>query len=119
ASIEELAAERLDARRMAQVEAEDLQAMAPLGEIRLLRVALRRVAGKACGDDDVRAAAQELEAGLVADLHAAAGEQRHTAAQVGELGALPEVQLRARRAELVVEVVDGRVVLLANVAMPL
>jgi hypothetical protein len=38
----------------------------------------------------VRAGAQQLEAGLVADLHAAAGEQRHAPAQVGELGALGE-----------------------------
>ena len=61
--------------------------------------------------------AQQLEPGLVADLDAAAGEQRHAAAQVGQLRALGEVELRARRAQLVVEVMDHRVLLLADVAV--
>ena len=43
---EQLAAERLDARRVAQVEAEDLEAVAPLGEVRLLRVARAESRGK-------------------------------------------------------------------------
>ena len=86
-------AERLDARRVAQVEAEDLEAVAPLGEVGLLRVARRRIAREARGDDQLRAGAQQLESRLVADLHAAAGEQRHAAAQIGQLGALGEVEL--------------------------
>ena len=103
----QLAAERLDARRVAQVEAEDLEAIAPLVEVRLARVAHRRIAREARGDDDVGAAAQQLEAGLVADLDAPAGEQRDPAAQIGELGALGEVERRAGRAQLIVEVVDA------------
>ena len=62
AGAEQLPAERLDARRVAQVEPEDLEAVAPLGEVRLRGVAGRRVAGKARGDDQVRAGAQQLEA---------------------------------------------------------
>ncbi len=61
--------------------------------------------------------AQQLDAGLVADLHAPAGEQRHAAAQIRALGALGEVELRARRAELVVEMMEPGVVLLADVAV--
>ena len=40
--------EDLDARRMTQIEAVDLQAAAKLGVVRLLRVALHRVDRKAC-----------------------------------------------------------------------
>ena len=47
------------------------------------RVARRRVAREARGHDQLRAGAQQLDAGLVADLHPAAGEQRDAAAQVG------------------------------------
>ena len=35
----ELAAERLDARRVAQIQAVNLEPIGPLGEVRLLRVA--------------------------------------------------------------------------------
>ena len=66
----------------------------------------------------LRAGAQQLEARLVADLHPPARQQRDAAAQVGELRALAEVQLRAGRAELVVEMVDLRILLLADVAVP-
>ena len=114
---QQLAAERLDARRVTQVETEHLEAVAPLGEVGLLGVAAGGVAGEARGDDEVRAGAQQLQPGLVADLHAAAGEQRHASAQVGQLGALAEVELRARRAQLVVEMVDDGVLLLADVAV--
>jgi hypothetical protein len=103
---------------MAQVEPEDLEPVCPLAEVRLLRIALRRVPGKARGHDEPRAAAQQLEAGLVADLHASAGQERHPAVEIGQLGALREVQLRAGRAQLVVEMVNVRVFLLADVAMP-
>ena len=59
-----------------------------VGEVGLPRVARGRVAREARRDDQVRAGAQQLDAGLVADLHAPAGEQRDAAAQVGGLGAL-------------------------------
>ena len=114
---QQLPAERLDARRMAQVEPEDLEPVPPVGKIRFRGVADRGVPGEAGGDDQVGAGAQQLDAGLVADLDPAAGQQRHPAPQVGQLGALGEVERRAGRAHLVVEVVDGGVLLLADVAV--
>ena len=90
---QQVPAERLDARRVAQVEPEDLEPVAPVGEVGLGGVARGRVAREAGGDDQLRAGAQQLEAGLVADLHPPAGEQRDAPAQVGQLGALGEVEL--------------------------
>jgi hypothetical protein len=116
---EELVAERVDARRVAQVEAEDLEAVRPLLEVGLARVARGRVAREARRDDEPRAGAEELEAGLVADLDAAAGEERGTAAEIGELRALREVEIAAGGTELIVEVMERGVVLLAHVAVPL
>ena len=66
-------------------------------EVRLLRVARGRIAGEPGRDDEVRARSQELEAGLVADLHAAAGQQRDAPAQIGQLAALREIEVAARR----------------------
>ena len=40
---DQVAAERFDARRVPQIEPEDLEAIAPVAEVRLLRVAGRRV----------------------------------------------------------------------------
>ena len=116
-AIEQYVAEALDARRVAQIEAVDLEPVGPLREVALARVALRRVAREAGRDDQLRAGAQELEAGLIADLDPAAGEQGHPPAQVGRFGALAEVELGAFGTELVVEVVDVAVVLLADVAV--
>jgi hypothetical protein len=65
----------------------------------------------------MRATAEKLEARLVSNLDAATGEQRNTSAKVCQFGALAEVQLRARRAQLIVEVVDDGVFLLAHVAV--
>ena len=78
---DEVAAERLHGGRVAQVEPEDFEPVTPVAEVGLLRVARRGVPREPCGDDEVRAGAEELQAGLVADLDAAAGEQRDTAAQ--------------------------------------
>ena len=102
---------------MAQVEAVDLQPVAPLGEVGLGRVARCRVARETRGDDQLGAGAQQLQAGLVADLHAAAGEQRHAPAQVGQLAALGVVERGALGAQLVVEEMDRRIFLLAHVAV--
>ena len=113
----ELAAEGFHARRMAEIQAVDVQPIAPLAEVRLLRVARGRIAGEPGRDDQVRARSQELEAGLVADLHATAGQQRDAPAQIGQLGALREIEVTARRAQPVVEMMNGRVLLLADVAM--
>ena len=75
------------------------------------------VTRKTGGHDQVRSRAQQLDAGLVADLHPSAGQQRDPAPQVRQLGALGEVELRARRAQLIVKMVDCRVLLLADVAV--
>ncbi len=65
----------------------------------------------------MRAGAKQLESRLIADLHPAAGHERHPAAEIGELGALGEIQLGACRAHLVVEMMDLRVFLFADVAV--
>ena len=92
---QELAAERFDTRRVTKVEAEDLEAMAPLGKVGLVGVAVRRIPRKARRHDQMCTAAQQLEPGLVANLHAAAAEQRHPATEIGQLGTLSEIQFRA------------------------
>ena len=106
-----------DARRVAEVEAEDLESVAPLVEVGLLGVARGGVAGEARRHDQLRARAKQLDPGLVADLDAAAGEQRDAAGEVGGLGALGEVEVPAGRTELVVEGMELGVVLLADVAV--
>jgi hypothetical protein len=83
---------------MAHIQPEDLQAMAPVGEIGLLRIALGGIARKARGDNQLRSGAQQLDSGLIPDLHTAAGEQRHAALQIGRLSALAKVELGASRA---------------------
>ena len=113
---DEVAAERLHRGRIAQVEIEDFESAPPIVEIGLLRVARRGVAREPCRDDEVRAGAEELQAGLVADLDAPAGEERDAAAQIRELRAGGEIDIGAGGAELIVEVVDARVGLLADVA---
>src|SRR5688572_24762697 len=52
---EKLATERLNAGSVPQVEAEDLQPVAPLAEVRLGSVAGGRVAGKSGSDNEVGA----------------------------------------------------------------
>src|SRR4030088_2833791 len=111
-------AERFDTRRVPQVEAVDLEAVGPLAEIRRASVPSRRVARKSSSDDQACARAKELHPRLVADFHAAAGEQGDASAQGRELRALCEILLGAGQAQTVVEVVDGREFLLADVALP-
>ena len=86
-------------------------------EVGLPRVPGRGVAREARRDDQLGACPQQLDPGLVADLHAAAGEQRDAAGQVGGLRPLAEVEVAAGPAELVVEGVQLDVVLLADVAV--
>src|SRR5262245_53922774 len=114
---QQLVTERLDARRMSELETEDLQPILPLREVGLLRIASRRIAWKARRHDDVRAAAQQLEACLVADLDASAREQRHASSQFGQLRSLAVVQFRAPGTELVVEVMNLGVLLFAHVTV--
>src|SRR5690606_25897943 len=115
----EVLTEGLDARRMAQVEAEDLEPILPLLEIRFGGVARGRVTGKPGRDDQVRARPQQLQAGLIADLHAAAGQQCDAPAQIGELRPLAEIEPGALGTELVVKVVNLAVLLLADIAVTL
>ena len=103
---------------MSQVEAVDLEPVGPLAEIGLASVAGRRVARKARSDDQTRAGAKELDPRLVADFHAAAGEQSDAATQVRELRTLREILLGAGEAQAVVEMVDRREFLLADVPNP-
>ncbi len=117
ARLTEVMAEGLHARRVAKVEAEDLEPVAPLLEVGLLRVPHRRVAREARRHDQLRTGAEELDARLVADLDASAGQQRDASREVGGLGALAEVERRALGAELIVERVDLDVALLADVAV--
>ena len=114
---EQVVAELLDARRVAQVEAVDLEPVLPVGEIGLLGVAGGRVAREARRHDQVGAGAEQLDPRLVADLDAAARQHGDAALEVGGLGALREVELGARRAELVVERMQLAVRLLADVAV--
>ena len=61
--------------------------------------------------------AQELDACLVTNLDAASREQRHAALQIGRFRALAIIQLRAGRAELIVKMMNLRVVLFADVTV--
>ena len=65
----------------------------------------------------LRARAQQLDARLISDLDASAGEQRDAASQIGQLRALEAIQLGARRAKLIIEMVNRRVALLADIAV--
>ena len=118
ARLAEVVAERLDARRVAQVEPEDLEPVAPLVEVGLLRVASRRVAREAGRDNQAGTRTKQLDPRLVADLDPPAGEERDPAGEIGGLGALGEVEVAAGDAKLVVERVERVVGLLADVTAP-
>ena len=100
-----------------QIESECLQPMTPPFEVGLGRVAFSGIAREASRNDQLRARPQELETRLVTDLHAPAGQQRHSASQIRELRALGEVELRAGGTHLIVKVMDHRIFLLADVAV--
>lgn len=112
-----VSAERLDAGGVAEVEAEDFQAVRPQVEVRFGRVTFGGVAGEPGGDDEVGTAAEEFDAGLVADFDPAAGEEGDAAAEIGEFGSFAVVEFGALRAELVVEVVEGGVIPFTDVAV--
>ncbi len=118
AALEQLATERLDARRVAEVDAVDREPVSPLAEVRFARIASRGVAGEAGGGDDARAGAEELHRRLVTDLHARAGDEGDAAAEVRGLMPLRPVEVRAGRAHRVVEEVDAAERRLADVALP-
>ena len=103
----QVAREQLDARRVAQVEAVELEALAPLREVGLGGVAARGVAGKARGGDHAGARAEHLQRGLVTDLQTRAGDDRDAPVEPRGLRALLPVERGARRAHRVVEEVHA------------
>src|SRR5581483_4213883 len=115
---EELPTERLDARRVTEVDAVDREAIAPLREVGLARVAIGGVPREARRHDYACAGAEEHDRRLIPDLDARAGDQRHASAEVRRLVTLRPVELRARRAHRVVEEVDASKLRLADVALP-
>src|SRR5258706_14475502 len=110
-------AERFDARRMPEIEAVDLEAVGPLIEIVLASVASRRVARKSRRDDQAGAGAKELDARLIADFHASTGQQGNATTQVRELSAFREILIGAGDAQAVVEMVDRREFLFADITL--
>src|SRR6202011_2287210 len=108
--------EELDARGMPQIETVDLQTLVKDRVIRLLRVPVGRVDGKAGGDDDVRTGPQELERCLKADLDPSAGNERIVAVEVSGLPALGTIEVAARMAHGVVVAMHLHEGLLADVA---
>ena len=112
----EVAGEGLDAGCVAQIEAVHLQAVTPVSEVGLACVASRRVARETRGHDQLRARAQEHDAGLVADLDARSGDQRDATGKVCRLRTLGEVEVTAAAAHRVVEEVQLAIVSLADVA---
>ncbi len=117
ASGEQLLAEGLDAGCVAHVEAEDFETVAPVTKIGFHGVALGGVARKTSGDDELRAGAEEFEAGLIANLDAAPGEESDAAGEICQFGAFGEIEFGALGAELIVEMMNGGVVAFADVAV--
>ena len=109
--------ERFHARRVAEIEPEDFETMAPFGKVRLLGVATSAVPGKACGHDERRTGTQQLDPRLVSDLHATAGQQRHPSRQVGGFATLGKVEVSAGTTHLVVERMDFDKFSFAHIAM--
>ena len=113
----QVSAESVDARGVAQVEPEHLEPVTPLAEVGLARVPGGAVTREASRDDQVRARAEQLDPGLVADLHAPAGQESDASREVCDLAALREVEVAALAAELVVERVHLDVVPLADITV--
>ena len=104
-----------DLRRVAQVDPDDLEPVQPVGGVRKAREPADGVAGKTRRDRGVGTVAEQAQRDVHADLRAAPGEQRPLAGEVGARFALAVAHRRAVRAELVVERVDQRVRLLADI----
>ncbi len=101
---------------IAQVDANDLEPADPLGGVGQAREASHGIAREARRDGRVRAIPQQAQRDVHADLRATAGEQGALAREVGAGVALGVAHGRAVRAQLVIEGVDERVRLLADVA---
>ena len=105
-----------DLRGVAQVDADDLEPVDPLGGVFERGESAYGVVREPRGDREVRAVAEQPQRDVHADLRAATGEQRPAPGEVGALVALGVRQGGTARAEPVVERVDEGVVVLADVA---
>jgi hypothetical protein len=101
---------------VAQVDADDLEPVDPLGAVGELGEPAHGVPREAGRDGQVRPVAQEHEGDVHADLGAPPGEQGAAAGEVGALITLGVRHRGAGRAEPVVERVDEGVVGVADVA---
>ena len=95
-----------DLGRVAQVDADDAEAVQPLGRVGQRGEAADRIAREPGRDRRVGAVAQQAQRDVHADLGATAGEQGALAGEIGAGVALRVAERRAVRAELVVERVD-------------
>jgi hypothetical protein len=114
---QDMLAESFHARRMAQIQPKDLEPIAPILEILFRGIACRRIPRETRGHDQARPRPQQFDPGLITDLDTAARQERHPAAQIGQLGAFTKIQLRANRTELIIEVMNNGIVLLADVTV--
>ena len=110
--------ERDDLCRVAQVDADDVQSVQPVGAVRHRGEAADGVVREPGGDRRVRAVAQQPQRDVHPDLGAAPGQQRTPAGEVGARVAAGAVGRGAVRAQLVVERVDPGEAGLADVAGP-
>ena len=101
---------------IAKVDPDDAQTVQPVARIGQRREPSHGIPREPGGDGQVGSVAQQTESDVHPDLRAAAGEQRALAGEVGASGALGVAERCAVGTELVVERVDERVVLLADVA---
>ncbi len=108
--------QRDDLGRVAQVDADDAQAVDPVRGVLKRGKAACGVAREARGDGGVGTVAQQAQGDVHADLGASAGEQRALAGQVGAGVAAFAAGRGALRAQVVVEGIHGGVALLADVA---
>ena len=106
-----------DLCRVAQVDADDAQAVQPLRRVGLRGEAAHGVLGEAGGDGQVGAVAKQPQRDVHADFRPPTGEQRPAAGEVAAGVAPPAVLVGALRAQLVVEPIDERERLLADVAI--
>jgi hypothetical protein len=112
----EVAREDLDGGGVPQVQAVDVQAVLPVREVALARVALRGVVGEARGGDHRSTGAEHLEGGLEADLDPRPRDHGDPAVEGDGLEALVVIEGRAIGAQRVIEEVEAREVRLADVA---
>src|SRR5689334_14580493 len=108
AGVDEVPAKGLDAGCMPKIQAEDLEAMAPLFEVRLASVTGCGVTRKACRHNEVSPGTKQPDASLITDLHASAREQGNASTQISRFGAFAIIQVCAFGAKLVVEMMQLR-----------